>query len=871
MHELKIAVILGLLGLLGLVAAQQVPPGVVAPHPLAQPASTALLPAGACTPPIQVLSSGWHVWCSSEASSLVHYNASSPISAWQHSGHVAIPGGGSAVAQAAIFDGNRTVALFYSAAGNVRLAISTTGPTGSFTAQALPIISGNTTAKLQIRALLIAKRRHLYVMSYEPQQQPTVNLYFPGNAYASWLPPYTRYLQNPVATVPQNGHQDLQLQLFFGPDNVLHMLLAGQHLVNGFNDGIQFELLQLPSNSSDRVQPGLVPVAASGTPGTTQNQHPPEFFVVPGAGSGSGSSSATIHAAAWRGVAMYAAPTGHKPWGIHLALAEPPAQLKVMWSTYNDSSAAGPSAVMLRASGTAPNYAKSAETPAPVAVFNGSTGRFVDGGKKQAAQWLHNVTLTGLVPGQRYEYRVGAGPAAAAAAAAAANATGSGGEYWSGKWIPLVFRSSLASPASASASTSDSTPSASAAAAAAASAAAPLKIVAIADLGHNANDNGGTIAGILEAEIESDPSAPPDVLLHAGDLAYDFHTDDGSVGDRFMVDMERVASRVPWMVAPGNHEAEYNFSHYRNRFSMPQQQSTENLFWSLDLPHPNGAGVHVIAYNTEAYFAPYCPTCRANDTMRRQFEWLEADLKRANEPAARARIPWIVVMGHRPYYCNVATPRNESSGAPRHCDGEQEQSRLGPGVNRSSTSSPGSSAGGGGSGGTVTEYPFSVERLMYDYGVDLALFGHVHDYSRFFPTFNLTVLNGTTAPGKPYTNPRATVHMTIGGAGNPEMPPPLPKQLPPPAPPTPALTATCKEDRGCRHPWAPWAACETGYYPACSDMNYGRIVVANATHLRWQQVSVTQGGEVIDGFWLVVDGAGGGRKGHHGPFSGGTS
>ena len=41
----------------------------------------------------------------------------------------------------------------------------------------------------------------------------------------------------------------------------------------------------------------------------------------------------------------------------------------------------------------------------------------------------------------------------------------------------------------------------------------------------------------------------------------------------------------------------------------------------------------------------------------------------------------------------------------------------------------------------MTEYPFSVERLMYDYGVDLALFGHVHDYSRFLPSYNDTVLN----------------------------------------------------------------------------------------------------------------------------------
>ena len=37
---------------------------------------------------------------------------------------------------------------------------------------------------------------------------------------------------------------------------------------------------------------------------------------------------------------------------------------------------------------------------------------------------------------------------------------------------------------------------------------------------------------------------------------------------------------------------------------------------------------------------------------------------------------------------------------------------------------------------------FPVEKLLYTYGVDLAFFGHVHDYERYFPVYDEVVLNG---------------------------------------------------------------------------------------------------------------------------------
>ena len=120
------------------------------------------------------------------------------------------------------------------------------------------------------------------------------------------------------------------------------------------------------------------------------------------------------------------------------------------------------------------------------------------------------------------------------------------------------------------------------------------------------------------------------------------------------------------------------------------------------------------------------------------------------------------------------------------------------------------------SGGKPGTAAYAVEDLLYRHGVDLAFYGHVHDYTRFLPVYNHTVM------GTDYTEPKATVHFTIGGGGNPEM------------------TDTPID---CAHyvgkAWAPWAAETAEPYGSCIDVNYGRALAVNASHLRYQQVSVT--------------------------------
>lgn len=78
-----------------------------------------------------------------------------------------------------------------------------------------------------------------------------------------------------------------------------------------------------------------------------------------------------------------------------------------------------------------------------------------------------------------------------------------------------------------------------------------------------------------------------------------------------------------------------NFSNYRARFSMPG--NTESLFYSFDV-----GPVHFIAFSTEFYyFLNYGLKSVAN-----QFNWLEEDLRAANEN--RELRPWIITIGHRP-------------------------------------------------------------------------------------------------------------------------------------------------------------------------------------------------------------------------------
>ncbi|EDV46121.1 uncharacterized protein Dere_GG18893, isoform A [Drosophila erecta] len=220
----------------------------------------------------------------------------------------------------------------------------------------------------------------------------------------------------------------------------------------------------------------------------------------------------------------------------------------------------------------------------------GTATKFVDGGHKQATQFIHRVTLRDLKPNATYSYHCGSDFG------------------WS-----AIFQFRTVPSAAV-----DWSPS-------------------LAIYGDMGNENAQSLAR-LQQETQR---GMYDAIIHVGDFAYDMNTKNARVGDEFMRQIETVAAYLPYMVVPGNHEEKFNFSNYRARFNMPGE--TDSLWYSFNL-----GPVHFVSFSTEVYyFLSY-----GFKLLTKQFEWLERDLAEANLPENRAKRPWIITYGHRPMYCS---------------------------------------------------------------------------------------------------------------------------------------------------------------------------------------------------------------------------
>ena len=186
------------------------------------------------------------------------------------------------------------------------------------------------------------------------------------------------------------------------------------------------------------------------------------------------------------------------------------------------------------------------------------------------------------------------------------------------------------------------------------------------DLG--VDQSAGTLRVMQDLLAQRGPGTP---VIHVGDISY---ADDANlIGDnpdyepilnKFMAQVEPVASRFAYMVAPGNHDVSChilgdsgcspkltNFSAYRGRWRMPSTDSGSSTTMWYSFNHGN---IHFVSINTETDYplAPYTPTAgsaRAGG-FGDQLRWLEQDLQQANRKEARAERPWVVVYGHRPLY-----------------------------------------------------------------------------------------------------------------------------------------------------------------------------------------------------------------------------
>lgn len=227
------------------------------------------------------------------------------------------------------------------------------------------------------------------------------------------------------------------------------------------------------------------------------------------------------------------------------------------------------------------------------------------------------------------------------------------------------------------------------------------------------------IFGDLDIQVEGEEtwqeitsivnSTDIEAIIHLGDIAYDLSTNYATWGDSYMQAIQPVASQIPYMVTPGNHEADDDYVNYQTRFTMPGNGFYYT--WTAGL-------VRFLSLNTEVFLD-------GSGGLPNMLSYIQNTLNRTTSD--RQQFPWMVVYGHRPLYCS-------SKAKAKSCGPESA---------------------------ILQGY---VENWFKTLGVDLYLNGHVHNYERTTPVYQGNPLNTTT--GATYYNPQATIYVTSGGAGS---------------------------------------------------------------------------------------------------------
>lgn len=205
--------------------------------------------------------------------------------------------------------------------------------------------------------------------------------------------------------------------------------------------------------------------------------------------------------------------------------------------------------------------------------------------------------------------------------------------------------------------------------------------------------------------------------------------------------MAPITSRKPFMVGPGNHEAncnnggrgkytsdmcvegQTNFTGYRAHYRMPWRESggRENMWYSFDY-----GNVHFIQFDTETDLGNGLAGPEEEEGssgviagpfgkyQNEQIDWLKQDLENVD----RSITPWVIGAGHRPWY--VAAKKKD----------------------------------------VCSECQEAFEEILYQGEVDLCMFGHVHNYQNIMPTYNNTV------DDKGLNNPDFPWYILNGAAGH---------------------------------------------------------------------------------------------------------
>ncbi|KAK9146003.1 hypothetical protein Sjap_005906 [Stephania japonica] len=226
----------------------------------------------------------------------------------------------------------------------------------------------------------------------------------------------------------------------------------------------------------------------------------------------------------------------------------------------------------------------------------------------------------------------------------------------------------------------------------------PKRIAVVGDLGLTYNTS-STINHLQENN--------PDLILLVGDVTYaNLYLTNGTGADCYSCSfpqtpihetyqprwdfwgryMQPLISKVPIMVAEGNHELELqaenkSFVSYSSRFAFPSEESRSpsTFYYSF-----NAGGIHFIMLGA---YIDYNKTGA-------QYKWLKRDLADVD----RSVTPWLVATWHPPWYSTYKAHYREAE-----C------------------------------------MKVEMEELLYSYGVDLVFNGHVHAYERSNRVYNYSL------------------------------------------------------------------------------------------------------------------------------------
>ncbi|KAI5084178.1 hypothetical protein GOP47_0000347 [Adiantum capillus-veneris] len=211
-----------------------------------------------------------------------------------------------------------------------------------------------------------------------------------------------------------------------------------------------------------------------------------------------------------------------------------------------------------------------------------------------------------------------------------------------------------------------------------------------------------------------------DLIFHIGDLCYA----NGylSQWDQFTEQIEPLASHVPYMVASGNHERDWpgSGSFYLNTDSGGECGVLAQTMFNMPLKNREK-----FWYSLDYGLFHFCIADSEHDWQEgsEQYKFIEECLASAD----RLKQPWLIFAAHRVLgYSSDKYYAKEGTFA-------EPMARE------------------------------SLQKLWQKYKVDLAFFGHVHNYERTCPVYENSCISTEASYYTGVFN--ATIHVVVGGAG----------------------------------------------------------------------------------------------------------